>query len=113
MKMEKSNIILLFRRLLDVTEKEQEVIKNNNIDELEHCSLLKKNLVNEIKMLKKDRALIAQDEERAEIESILNKIDIINSANYADARKMQDTVKGKMRDQSNRKTAIKAYNKLV
>ncbi len=113
MKKDKYNIILLLKRLLEITEKEQEDIAKSNIDKLEHYNAIKKDIINEIEVLKKDKAWIAQNEDSADIESILNKINTINNANSAAVRIMQDKVKDKMRDQNSRKTAINAYNKLA
>ncbi len=109
----KENPVLLLRRILEISEKEQKEIDENNLDKLDHYCSLKNDLMCKLKELDKSESWISSPDKSSEIESILKKIDEINNANAEAVREKRDKVMGQICDQQTTKTAINAYNKLA
>jgi hypothetical protein len=110
MKADDNKTISLYRRMLDIAEKEREEIAAHNLDGIESCWLQKKDLIRELEELSKGESWISCSRQKIEIESLIKKVAAINKDNAEVVRDMRNKVLEEMSGQKTRKKAFRAYN---
>ena len=110
MRSDKNKLIYLYRKLLDIAEKEQGEIAQHNFDRVEQYGLLKDQLIKELEDLKDSGLRVSTPEQCSEIEALIKKIIIVNNANAESVLDMKNKVMNELYDLKGRKTAVKAYN---
>lgn len=105
-----NKLILLYRELLEISEKEQAEISESGFEKIEHFCSLKEAIVKELEDLDESEKQVSSPEEQAEIESLIKKIITVNNANVESVRDMKDRVVAELNEINGKKTAIRAYN---
>lgn len=105
-----NKLILLYRELLEIAEKEQPEISGSNFEKIEHYCSLKEAIVKKLEDLDENEKQVSSPEEQAELESLIRKIITVNNANVESVRDMKDRVISELNDLDSKKTAVKAYN---
>lgn len=87
-----NKILSLYKKLLDIAEKEQVEIANNNIDSLEGYFIQKDEIIKEIETLNNSGSGVLSYRENTEIETIIKKILELNEKNIRDVQKLQYSI---------------------
>ncbi len=90
--MTENNILSLYRTLLEISEKEQAEITNNNIDMLEEYSLKRDEIIKELEGLNKSESAVRFYSENTEIRDIIQKIFTINEQNIKNIQALRDII---------------------
>jgi hypothetical protein len=109
MKTDENRMISLYKRLLDITEKEQNEIKDCNIDKMEYYWSLKEDLMGELKKMNNGKPLISSRAQSGEIESLIKKIISANKTNAAAVSEMKKRLLKDISSIHNDKKAVSAY----
>lgn len=112
MKKSHDQIILLYKKLLDIEEQERLDIKEGNFDKIESGRSVKEKLIDEVEKAKQNCQSVISPEESSELKTIVERIIMVNEMNSKDVKKLRDTALEEINGTRKRKTAIKAYNKL-
>ena len=109
MKTDCSKIISLYKRLLDITEKEQNEIANFNIDNIENCWSLKEYIIRELEKMNHGKPWNAGSHMDDEIVTIIKKIIAVNKINADKVREMKDELLKNISTLHNSTKAVRAY----
>ena len=109
MKTDCSKIISLYKRLLDITEKEQNEIANFNIDNMESCWSLKEDTIRELEKMNDGKPWNAGSHMDDEIITIIKKIIAVNKINADKVREMKDELLKNVSTLHNSTKAVRAY----
>ena len=116
-----TKIILLYNKLLETFEIEKLEIAEQNLNGIEHCFSLKKDLLSELDaLINSDSSrqgssgsilteIPTGSEQRDEIASLIKKIAVINEANAEAVLKLKNRVSDEMSSLHRGKTAFNAY----
>lgn len=107
---DENRLIIIYRRLLDIAEKEQVEIAQNNFDRVEQYCMLKDQLIKEMEALKDSELRVSTPKQCAELESLIKKIITVNNANAEAVLNMKNRVMNELYDLKGRRTVVKAYN---
>ena len=99
----------LYKRLLDVVEKEQNEIANFNIDNMESCWSLKENIIRDLEKINDGKPWNAVSHMDDEIETIIKKIITVNKINADRVREMKDELLKSVSTLHNSTKAVRAY----
>ena len=105
-------MLLLYRKLLQLTVQEQFAINDNDLDKVEQYCSLKESIITEMETLKKTGKPDMSPGDAAEIRVLIEKILVINNANKESVHGMKDKLMEDIQGFKKRKIAIKAYNRL-
>ncbi len=110
MKTDEDKLIILYRRLLDITKKEQEEIAGNNLNKTECYSSLKMNLIKELGEVSNGVILTASAKSNTELEALIKKSIALNKANAEAVRNRRNKIMSEMSGFHKRREAFRAYN---
>lgn len=113
MKAEDSEIIVLYKELLEVAEREREEISGSDLDKVEHYCSLKDGIIQKIAELTRmsGSGLAALNAEQKEIlEPIIKKIIQLHDSSTKAVQEMRSGVNSELTGLNTAKTAFKAYN---
>ena len=103
---EKSRVMNLYQKLLDLLKKEEAEIKDNDIDKIEHNCSLKMNILKELTNCTFCRQNI---NESPELVSIIKKIEDIQRSNTDAVEQIKNAVMGEISALNKGKSALRAY----
>ena len=103
---------MLYRELLQIAEKEQVAINDNDLDKVEQYCSSKENIVVELETLKSAVMPAMSPEDAAESRAIMEKIIEINNANKESVHGMKDKLMEDMHGFRKRKKVIRAYSQM-
>ncbi len=109
MKTDEKKMISLYEKLLEITEKEHNEIKDCNIDKMEYYWALKEDLIGELKKMNNGEPWISSRKQGDEIESLIKKIISANKTNVAAASEMKKSLLNDISSIHNGKKAVNAY----
>ncbi len=109
MKTDENEMISLYKRLLDITEKEQSEITACNIDKMEHYWSLKEELIGELEKMNNGEPWISSLKQNGEIESLIKKIISANKSNADAVSEMKRSLLKDISSLHNNKKAVSAY----
>ena len=112
MKTDENKMISLYKRLLDITEKEQSEITTCNIDKMEYYWSLKEDLIGELEKMNNGESWISSRNQSGEIESLIKKIISANKTNAAAVSEMKKSLLKDISSIHNNKKAVSAYQSL-
>ena len=112
MKTDEKRMISLYKRLLDITEKEQNEITACNIDKMEYYWSLKEDLIGELEKMNNGEPWISSRKQGDEIESLIKKIISTNKTNTAAVSEMKKSLLNDISSIHNGKKAVSAYQNL-
>ncbi len=108
METENNKAVEVCRKLLELLEKEQQDIKNSNLDGIEQNCTLKMELIQELDRL---NSAATPDKKRKEaIEPLLKKIVELNEVNTEAVKNLKKDVLGEITSGHKKRGAFKAYN---
>lgn len=113
MSAEDSEIILLYKELLEVAEREKEELSASDLDKVEYYCSLKEGLIQKIAELTgmSSKGLEALNAEQKEVlEPILKKIIMLHDAGTKAVQEMRNRVNSELTGLNTAKTAFKAYS---
>ncbi len=109
MKTDGNKMISLYKRLLDITEKEQNEIEKCNIDNMESCWSLKDDIIKELEKLNSGKSWNSCREKSDEVGSLIRKIIVVNKTNTDKVREMKDELLKNISTLHNSTKAVRAY----
>ncbi len=109
MKSDDTEITALYNKLLQITEKEQDEIVRNNLDEIETFWALKEELIKEIDRNGNGWGKSSDPELIAKAKSILKKIITANKANIQAIQRKKDGIMNEIIELQKRATVLNAY----
>ena len=103
-------IVLLYKKILLITEKEHDEIGNVNIDKLEDYGLIKENIVRKLQKIRnKEMLSLNRGRESVEIEKLIKEILALNEKNRKSVISLQNDVMVEISSLQCSKKAHKAY----
>ena len=109
MKTDYNSMLSLYKRLLDITEKEQVEIADCNINRMEDCWSLKEDIIRELEKLSKGESWNSCREKSEEAGSLIRKIIAANKINIYKVRNMKEALLKDVSSLHNGKKAVSAY----
>jgi hypothetical protein len=109
MKTDENKMISLYKRLLDITEKEQNEITDCNIDKMEYYWSLKEDIIGELEKMNNGEPWISSRKQSGEIESLIKRIISANKTNAAAVSEMKKSLLKDISSIHNNKKAVSAY----
>ena len=110
MKTDDDKLFALYGKLLDVIEKEQEEITENNLNKIEHYGSLKMNLIKELGEISNGETLTDSAKKNAELESVIKKSIALNKANAEAVRSRRNKIMSEISGFHKRREAFRAYD---
>lgn len=103
-------MILLYKKVLLITEKEHDEIVNSNIDKLEEYGLIKESIIRKLEKIKNNEILnLNGGTESIEIEKLIKEILVMNEKNRKALISLQNGVMVEISSLQCSKKAHKAY----
>ncbi len=109
MKNDDDLMIPLYKRLLEITEKEQIEIANRNVCRMENYGSLKADIIEKLEKLNKGGSWSSCEEKSEEIRLIIKKIMAANKINIDTVRDMQEALLKDISSLHDNKKAVRAY----
>lgn len=110
MKAEDSEIIVLYKELLEVAEREREELSASDLDKIEQYCSLKDGLIQKIAGLTGSGLAALNAEQKEILEPILKKIIQLHDSSTKAVQEMRSGVNSELTGLNTAKTAFKAYN---
>ncbi|MCL5062005.1 MAG: hypothetical protein M1443_02190 [Nitrospirae bacterium] len=108
MQADENKIISLYRRLLDISKKEQEEIASQDLEKIEYYNSLKDEMIKEIEKTEMPELHTTPETVEA-IRSLLTEIVAVNEANTKAVQELRDRTFSEISSFHKIKTGLKAY----
>lgn len=102
--------LVLYRKLLDIMEREHDEIAEKKLDNAEHYMYQKVEILNEIETLKENKQWLLNGHAHNELTEIIKKIIAMNEANANAVRSIKSDIHTEISALYKSKSAHKAYN---
>jgi hypothetical protein len=104
------NALFLYKKLLDIMERENSEIGKNRLGLIEHYMSQKIEVLKEVEELTADKKWIRNAKTHEELSEIIKKILDLNDANAHTVRKIKSEIKEELTNLHKSRSAYKAYN---
>jgi hypothetical protein len=102
--------LFLYKKLLDIMERENSEIGKNRLGLIEHYMSQKIEVLREVEELTADKKWIRNAKTHEELSEIIKKIIDLNDANAHTVRKIKSEIKEELTNLHRSRSAFKAYN---